>query len=309
MHVNTPSDDALPLRLSTPVREAFASHRPIVALETTLITHGLPAPHNLETAQALAERVRENEAEPAFIAVVDGIVRIGLELDELATFANDSPVKASRRDLSTLIAARRSGATTVAATMACAALAGIAIFATGGIGGVHAGGEHTLDVSADLVELGRTPVAVVCSGAKSILDLPRTLEFLETQGVPVIGYRTDELPAFYLRETGLKLASRLDSVELVARAIRANRQLEGGGLVVANPIPDGFAVDRCLHDSWLEQAHAEAQAQHISGSAVTPWVLRRLFELSDGRTLDANIALLLENAALGAKISAALHTS
>jgi len=303
MHRNQTFHDKLPLRISESVRDALADGRPVVALETTVITHGLPAPHNLETAHAMAQCILENDAQPAFIAVIDGTIRIGIEFDELTRFADSSPLKASRRDLAALIASRGNGATTVAATMACAALARIDVFATGGIGGVHTDGHNTFDISADLVELGRSPVAVVCSGAKSILDLPRTLEFLETQGVPVIGYKTEELPAFYLRATGLKLQASFDSVEHIARAIRMNKLLGGGGLVVANAIAKQHALDPDLHEMWLVQAHTEAQSARIVGSAVTPWVLKRLFELSCGRTLHANIALLVDNAALAAKIA------
>ena len=303
MHRNQNFHDKLPLRISESVRDALADGRPVVALETTVITHGLPAPHNLETAHAMAQCILENDAQPAFIAVIDGTIRIGIEFDELTRFADSSPLKASRRDLAALIASRGNGATTVAATMVCAALAGIDVFATGGIGGVHTDGHNTFDISADLVELGRSPVAVVCSGAKSILDLPRTLEFLETQGVPLIGYKTEELPAFYLRATGLKLQASFDSVELIARAIRMNKLLGGGGLVVANAIAKQHALDPDLHEMWLVQANTEAQSARIVGSAVTPWVLKRLVELSCGRTLHANIALLVDNAALAAKIA------
>lgn len=290
------------------IAEAQAAGRAVVALETTLIAHGLPHPDNLETAMALDGIVRREGAVPAFIGLLDGRIRIGLTREELARFAEgkEEVRKVSRRDLAWCLATGEAGATTVAGTMICAALAGIRVFATGGIGGVHPGWQQVLDVSADLDELGRTPVAVVCAGAKSILDLANTLEFLETRGVPVVGYGTDEFPAFYCRESGLDLMFRVDSPEEAARLMAAQWSLGlQGGLVLANPIPVDAALDRAEMAAWVGQATAEAVREGVGGKDLTPYLLARIAELSGGRSMAANIALLRHNAALAARVAKA----
>lgn len=290
------------------VAAARQERRPIVALESTVITHGLPYPANLETAVALEEAVRDGGAAPATIAVLHGVLHVGLtaeQLDYLATRPEGSVRKCSRRDLPIALARGEDAATTVAGTMIVAHLAGIPLFATGGIGGVHRG--HPFDVSADLTELGRTPVTVVCSGAKSILDLPLTLEVLETNGVPVIGYGTDELPAFFSRQSGLGVDVRMDTPEEVAAAIRARQALGlESGLLVTAPVPEEAAFDEQAAEALIAQATAEADAAGIQGKAATPWLLRRVSELSDGRSLRANVALLRNNGAVAAAIACAL---
>lgn len=290
------------------IAEAQAEGRAIVALETTLIAHGLPHPENLETAMALDGIVRREGAVPAFIGLLDGRIRIGLSREELARFAagEEEVRKVSRRDLAWCLATGEAGATTVAGTMICAALAGIRVFATGGIGGVHPGWQQVLDVSADLEELGRTPVAVVCAGAKSILDLPNTLEWLETRGVPVVGYGTGEFPAFYCRESGLDLMFRVDSPEEAARLMAAQWSLGlRGGLVLANPIPAEVALDRAEMAAWVGQATADAAREGVGGKDLTPYLLARIADLSGGRSMAANIALLRHNAALAARVAKA----
>lgn len=290
------------------VAEALAEGRPVVALETTVIAHGLPAPHNLETARRLDACLRAAAVVPAPIGVLDGRVVVGLDAKELARFA-DAPevMKVGRRDLGPCLAGGGLGATTVSATLYCAARAGIAVFATGGIGGVHRGGGDSLDVSADLVELARHPVAVVCAGAKAILDLPRTLEVLETQGVPVIGYGSDHFPAFYCRESGLTLDTRADDAAAAAAILRAQWDLGmTGGAVVAVPPPAEAALDPATVEAWIGAALAEAEAAGIRGKAVTPFLLRRLDAASGGRTVAANVALLENNARVAAELAAAL---
>ncbi len=293
--------------LSPAVRDALAEERAVVALESTAIAHGLPWPRNLETAAAMAAAVRAAGAEPATVALIEGRVRIGLSLAELELIATAEEVaKVSRRDFGPVLAAGGLGATTVAGTLVAAGRAGIAIFATGGIGGVHVDGQNSFDVSADLVELGRQPVALVASGAKSVLDLPRTLEVLETQGVPVIGYGCDEVPAFYKRSSGLAALARADGPESAARMARAHWAVGlGSGLLFGNPLPPERELDAERLDAWTAQANREAVEQAVSGKAVTPFVLRRLFELSDGATLEANIALLIDNARVGGEIARA----
>ncbi len=290
------------------VAAALSAGRPVVALESTIISHGMPWPQNAETALAVQAEVRAHGAVPATTAVVDGRLVAGLndaQIERVARAGTATP-KASRRDLPLLIAQGRSGTTTVAATMIIAAAAGIRVFATGGIGGVHRGAERTMDVSADLLELARTPVAVVCAGAKSILDLPLTLEVLETHGVPVLGYRTDALPAFFCRDSGLKLDARLDSPEAIARVMRAQWAAGlGGGLLVCNPIPEAHALPRALVDAAITTALAEAAQQGIAGKAVTPFLLARVNALTGGDSLAANIALVLNNARLAAQVAAA----
>ncbi len=290
------------------VAAALAEGRPVVALETTVIAHGLPAPRNLEAARAMERALREAGAVPAAIGLLDGKVRVGLTPDETTHLAAAADVaKVSLRDLAPVLAQGSAGATTVAATMACAARAGIRMVATGGIGGVHRGGARSLDVSADLSELARSPVAVVCSGAKAILDLPRTLEVLETNGVPILGYGTDEFPAFFARNSGLRLEARVDTPEAAAAVMRAQWALGPmAGLLVAVPPPEDAAVEAGALEGWIAHALAEAAAGAVTGKAVTPFLLARLAELSQGRTLEANLALLENNARVAGRIAAAL---
>ena len=290
------------------VAEAVAAGAPVVALESTVIAHGLPRPRNLETALRLEALVREAGAVPATIGVMAGRVVVGLSTTEVEALADaDAVTKVSRRDLAAVVAGGAMGATTVAATMIAAAAAGIAVFATGGIGGVHRGGEASLDVSADLAELARTPVAVVCAGAKAILDVPRTLEVLETQGVPVVGFGTDRFPAFYVRDSGLAVAARVDSADAAAAVIAAHRRLGlGGGLVIANPPPAAQAMAASEVEALIAAALAAADAAGVHGKDVTPFLLDQLARASNGRTLETNIALLEDNARLGARIAIAL---
>jgi len=293
---------------SAEVAAARAENRPLVALESTIITHGMPWPRNLSTARAVEDAVRAVGAVPATLAVLEGQVHIGLEPAALEQLAQASGVaKLSRADLAFAMANGQTGATTVAATMILAAAAGIKVFATGGIGGVHRGAENSFDISADLTELARTPVTVVAAGAKAILDIPKTLEVLETQGVPVIGYQCDAFPGFWMRDSGHTAPLRADSPDQIARAIRARASLGlGGGHLVANPIPPEAEINAAEMMPFVEQALAEAEAQQISAKAVTPFLLDRIFHLTDGRSLEANIALVLNNARLGAELSKAL---
>ncbi|MFZ9198496.1 MAG: pseudouridine-5'-phosphate glycosidase [Paracoccaceae bacterium] len=296
---------SLPLRFSPQVAKARAEGTALVALESTIITHGMPFPQNVETARAVEAEVRAHGAVPATIAVMGGQIHIGLteaELDQLGQAK--SVAKLSRADLAACLAMGGMGATTVAATMICAHLAGIKVFATGGIGGVHRGAESSFDISADLMELAQTPVTVVAAGAKAILDLPKTLEVLETQGVPVIGFGQDEFPAFWSRRSGLKAPLRMDRAEDIAAAHRLRGVLGlPGGQLVANPIPltDEIALD--VIGPVIEAALEEAQARGIAAKAVTPFLLNRIFELTEGRSLAANIALVLNNARLASAIA------
>ncbi|MGC9418222.1 MAG: pseudouridine-5'-phosphate glycosidase [Rhodovulum sp.] len=296
----------LPLVFAPEVAAARRAGAPLVALESTIITHGMPWPRNLETARAVEDEVRAAGAVPATIAVMGCAIRVGLDdegLDELAR-ARDV-AKLSRADLAAALAAGRTGSTTVAATMICAHLADIEVFATGGIGGVHRGAETSFDISADLRELARTPVTVVAAGAKAILDLPKTLEVLETLGVPVIGYRTEDFPAFWSRTSGLPVPLRMDSADQVAAAHRMRARLGlGGGQLVANPIPEGDEIPRAEIAPVVERALADTA--HLSAKAVTPALLARIFELTEGRSLSANIALVRNNARLAAAIARAL---
>ncbi len=291
------------------VAQAQAEGRPVVALESTIITHGMPYPQNLETAQRVEAEVRAAGAVPATIAVMDGRIRVGLDadlLEALASTPGTKVMKLSRADLAACLATGRTGATTVAATMICAELAGIATFATGGIGGVHRGAENSFDVSADLQELARTPVTVVAAGAKAILDLPKTLEVLETLGVPVIAFGQDQLPAFWSRESGLAAPLRMDDPADIAASARIRRALGlAGGQLVVNPIPPEAEIPREVMIPVVEQALAEADAQGIAAKAVTPFLLQRIYELTEGNSLEANIALVLNNARLAARIAAA----
>jgi pseudouridylate synthase len=297
------------LRMAPDVAAAVKAGKPVVALESTIITHGMPYPENVRTAREVEAVVRAGGAVPATIAVFDGAVRVGLSDVELETLGQAKDVmKLSRADLAFAVSAGRTGSTTVAATMICAHLAGIQVFATGGIGGVHRGVEQTLDISADLDEFARTPVAVVCAGAKALLDLPRTLEYLETRGVPVVCYRSDEFPAFWSRSSGLPAPLRLDQPAEIAAFMRARKGLGlDGGLVVANPIPAAAEIPAAEIESLVRQAIREADGKGITGKAVTPYLLGRMLKLSGGRSLPANITLVKNNAALAADIAAALR--
>jgi pseudouridine-5'-phosphate glycosidase len=290
------------------VSDALAANRPVVALESTIITHGMPFPANVETAREVEKVVRDNGAVPATIAILNGRIRIGLSDGELDLLGKATDVvKASGRDLGAALARGGSAGTTVSATMLVAAMAGIRVFATGGVGGVHRGAEETFDISADLTELGRTEVTVVCAGVKSILDIPKTLEFLETQRVPVYAFGTDAFPAFYTRDSGMKADHRFDDVERLARAIVLHSALgTGTGVLVANPIPAAEALEPAFIDKIIADAVAEAKQRGISRKEVTPFLLQRLYELTGGTSLKANIALVKNNAALGARIAAAL---
>jgi pseudouridylate synthase len=297
------------ISLSEEVRIAKEQGKPIVALESTIISHGMPYPQNVQTAREVEQIIRDNGAVPATIAIVDGKIKIGLSDEELEMFGKSSDVaKASRRDLAYLIATKKLGATTVAATMICAEAAGIHIFVTGGIGGAHRGAENTMDISADLEELGQTNVAVICAGAKSILDLGLTMEYLETKGVPVIGYQTDVLPAFYTRKSDFEVNVRADDVETIASTLKVKWDLNlKGGAVIANPIPEEFAMDEKVITSVIESALKEAEEKHISGKNVTPFLLGKVKELTEGKSLDANIALVKNNAVVGAKIAVSFN--
>ena len=294
----------LPLILSPEVREAKAGGQAVVALESTIITHGMPFPQNVETAALVEEDIRAGGAVPATIAVMGGRIHVGLTADELEKLGRATGVmKLSRADLAVCLAAGGVGATTVAATMICAQLAGISVFATGGIGGVHRGAGDTFDISADLTELSRTPVAVVSAGAKAILDLPLTLEWLETLSVPVVGYGTAEFPAFYSRSSGLPLHIRCDTPEEVAGLLAAQWQLGSAGVLVANPIPAEHEIQAEEIAPVITDAVHEAQRRQVVGKAVTPFLLARLAEVTAGRSLASNIALVKNNARVAARIA------
>ncbi|MBK5934115.1 pseudouridine-5'-phosphate glycosidase [Rhodovulum imhoffii] len=295
----------IPLTFSPEVTEARRTGAPVVALESTIITHGMPYPQNLQTARQVEQTVRDAGAVPATVALMEGRIHVGLDaarLERLASAADAA--KISRADLAACLATGRTGATTVAATMICAHLAGIAVFATGGIGGVHAGAETSFDISADLHELAQTPVTVVAAGAKAVLDLARTLEVLETLGVPVVGYRTGDFPAFWSRRSGLSAPLRMDSAREIAAAhlMRARLGLAGGQLV-ANPIPPEAEIPQDVMIPLIARALADAKTENIAAKAVTPFLLSRIFTLTGGRSLDANIALVLNNARLAAEIA------
>jgi len=294
-------------KLSREVAQALAAGGPVVALESTIITHGMPYPANLETALAVEDVVRENGAVPATIAVIDGELRAGLERAELEALAQaKGVVKASGRDLAVAMVRKQSAGTTVSATMLLADLAGIDIFATGGVGGVHRGAEQSFDISADLTELGRTKTAVVCAGVKSILDIAKTLEYLETQRVPVIAYGTDEFPACFTRTSGFKADHRLDAAEEIASAMHLHHTLgTGTGLLIANPIPEEAALSNAFIDGTIADAVREAEERGIGRKELTPFLLARINELSKGESLKANIALVKNNAALAARMAVA----
>ena len=297
------------LKVSEEVSSAIHENRPVVALESTIISHGMPYPRNVETALKVESIVREKGAVPATICIIGGRLTVGASADEIEYLGKEGlkVTKASRRDLPVLLSKGMDGATTVATTMIGASLAGISVFATGGVGGVHRGAEVTMDISADLEELANTNVMVVCAGCKSILDLKLTLEYLETKGVPVIGYGTDELPAFYTDKSGLKVDYRLDTPEEVASAFRCKRTLGlQGGMLVTNPIPKQYAMDPDEINATIEKAVKDADALGIHGKALTPYLLDHIQKLTGGRSLESNIHLVCNNAALAAKIACAM---
>ena len=292
------------VKLSKEVSEAISEGKPVVALESTIISHGMPYPKNVVTALECEETARNNGAVPATCAIIGGELCAGLTRDEIEYLgkAGTRVTKVSRRDIPIIAARKLDGATTVAGTMIIAAAAGISVFATGGIGGVHRGAEKTMDISADLEELARTNVAVVCSGAKSILDIGLTLEYLETKGVPVIGYGTDELPAFYTRRSGFGVDYRVDSPEELATMFKAHLALGmKGGMLVTNPIPEEYAMDKAVIDAAIEQALSDAKAAGIHGKETTPFLLAKVVELTGGDSLESNIRLVLNNATVAAK--------
>ena len=297
------------LDVAPEVAQALAEGRPVVALESTIISHGMPYPKNVQTALLVEQTIRDNGAVPATIAIIGGRLKAGLSTEEIEYLGRTgrAVAKASRRDLPALVARGADGATTVATTMIIAHMAGIRIFATGGIGGVHRGAELTMDISADPEELAQTPVMVVCAGAKSILDLGLTLEYLETKGVPVIGYGTEELPAFYTRKSGFGVDYRVDSPAELAAVYAAQRELGyKGGMLVTNPIPEEYAMDKAVIDAAIEQALAEAKAQGVHGKETTPFLLARVVALTGGNSLESNIQLVLNNARLASLTAAAL---
>ena len=296
------------LDVAPEVAEAIAAGKPVVALESTIISHGMPYPQNVETALKVEEIIRANGAIPATIAILGGRLKAGLTPEEIEYLGKQGQkvTKASRRDLSVLVAQGADGATTVATTMMIAHMAGIKLFATGGIGGVHRGAETTMDISADLEELGQTDVMVVCAGAKAILDLKLTLEYLETKGVPVLGYQTQELPAFYTRTSGLKVDYQVDSPEMLAKILKTQHDLGlHGGILVTNPIPEQYSMDADAINAVIDQAIAEAQEKGIHGKETTPFLLAKVKEITGGDSLEANIQLVFNNAKLAAQTAAA----
>ena len=297
------------LDISPEVSAALAAGKPVVALESTIISHGMPYPQNVKTALEVEQIIRDNGAVPATIAIIGGRLKAGLTPEEIEYFGKKGPeiAKASRRDLPVLVARGQDGACTVTTTMMIAHMADIGVFATGGIGGVHRGAETTMDISADLEELGQTPVMVICAGAKSILDLGLTLEYLETKGVPVIGYGTDELPAFYTRTSGFGVDYRLDTPAELAAAFHAQRAMGlKGGMLVTNPIPEEYSMDPAVINKAIDQAIAECQAQGVHGKATTPFLLARVKDLTGGDSLGSNIQLVFNNARLAARTAAEL---
>lgn len=299
------------LTISKEVQEALNNNKPVVALESTIISHGMPYPRNVEVALSVEKTIREHGAIPATIGIIDGNPIIGMTPEEIEQFGKKQGIlKASRRDLPVIFAKKQWAATTVSATMILAHEAGIKIFVTGGIGGVHRGAETTFDISADLQELAKTDVTVICAGAKAILDLPLTMEYLETMGVPVLGYQTSELPAFYTRESGLSVDYRVDSPKEIADIIHEkNAHKYSGGILVTNPIPKEFAMDKNIIDIAINEALLDADKQGIKGKAVTPFLLKRIVELTEGKSLDSNVELVLNNAKLGAEIAEELSNN
>ncbi|MEG0132812.1 MAG: pseudouridine-5'-phosphate glycosidase [Clostridium sp.] len=296
------------LNINPEVENALKEGKPVVALESTIISHGMPYPKNVETALKVESIIRENGAVPATIAILDGVLKVGLTKDEVE-FLGKTPgvLKTSRRDIPFIVANKLHGATTVATTMIIAALAGIKVFATGGIGGVHRGAEHTMDISADLEELGMTDVAVICAGCKSILDIGLTREYLETKGVPVVGFQTEELPAFYTRKSGFKVDYKADNEEVIARALKSKWDLGlKGGMVVANPIPEEFEMDYDTINNAIDAAVKEADEKGIKGKESTPFLLGKVKEITGGSSLESNIQLVFNNAKVGARIAVEL---
>ncbi len=293
------------LIISDKVKEAKYENRPVVALESTVITHGMPYPENIKTAKELEEIITTLGAVPATIAILGGKIKVGISKEEIELLAQEEKVeKVSRRDLPQVVAQGKYGSTTVAATMIIAHRAGIEFFVTGGIGGVHRGGENNFDISADLTELGRTPITVISAGAKAILDLELTLEKLETEGVPIIGYRTSEFPAFYSSSSGIKLKTRVDTPQDIAKIVRARNELKlNNGILVVNPIPEEFEIPYSQIEPEIKKAVAEAREQEISGFSLTPFLLDRIKEISAGESLKVNIELLKNNARLGARLA------
>ena len=296
------------IRINEEVKKALAEGRPVIALESTIISHGMPYPQNVETALSVERIVREHGAVPATIGIIEGTGVVGMTPEEIEAFGKRGMAipKVSRRDLPVILAEGSWGATTVATTMIYAAEAGIEFFVTGGIGGVHRGAELTFDVSADLEELGRTNVTVICAGAKAILDLPKTLEVLETKGVPVLGYQTKELPAFYTRTSGLKVDYELKDAEDAAKIIKAKRDFGlNGGILITNPIPEEYSYNADEINAVITEAVAEAETKGIQGKEITPFLLARIAEMTGGRSLEANIRLVFNNAAVGSEIAKA----
>ena len=296
------------LKIGHHVEAALEQGKPVVALESTIITHGMPFPQNLEMAQTVEDVIVANGAVPATIALMDGMMIAGVVGDDLERLAREghTAAKASRRDMAAILAKGQMAGTTVATTMQISAMAGISVFATGGIGGVHRGAEETFDISADLDELSKTQVAVVCAGAKSLLDIPKTLEVLESRGVPVVGFGTDAFPAFYVRDSGFPVDHRFDSANEIAEMLALQWELNMGGVLVANPIPQEFEMDAEAIEARIQEAISQAEQQNVSRKDLTPFLLQRIFELTEGKSLVANIALVKNNAAVAAKIAVAL---
>ena len=295
------------VRVNPEVQKALDENRPVVALESTIISHGMPYPQNVETALAVEKIIRENGAVPATIGIIDGVGVVGMTPEEIEEFGKRKGIlKVSRRDLPVVMSKKLWGATTVATTMIFAAKAGVEVFVTGGIGGVHRGAQQTFDISADLQELAHTNVTVVCAGAKAILDLPLTLEYLETFGVPVLGYKTDELAAFYTTHSGLKLDYQMDSAEEIAAAIQFKREMGlDGGILISNPIPEEYAMDPEEMNYHIDKAIAEMEAKGIHGKESTPFLLATIKEATKGKSLDSNIQLVFNNARVGSAIASA----
>jgi pseudouridine-5'-phosphate glycosidase len=294
------------LEIAPEVADALKEHRPVVALESTIISHGMPYPKNVQTALTVEKVVRENGAVPATISIIKGKLKVGMSEKEISYFGEKglAVAKASRRDVPVLVAAGEDGATTVAATMIIANLAGISVFCTGGVGGVHRGAENTMDISADLDELARTPVLVVCAGVKSILDIGLTLEYLETKGVPILGYQTDEFPAFFTRQSGFKVYYRIDTPKEVAAVLKVKNDLSmQSGMLVANPIPEKYAMDYEYINSKINEALEKANQLNIAGKDITPFLLDAIQKSTAGQSLEANIKLVCNNAALAAEIA------
>ena len=293
------------MKINPEVIKALKENRPVVALESTIISHGMPYPKNVETALLVEKTILDNGAVPATIGIIDGEPIVGMTHEEIEEFGKRKGIlKASRLDLPVIYAKKLWAATTVAATMIIAAQAGIEVFVTGGIGGVHRGANETMDISADLQELAKTNVAVICAGAKAILDLPLTMEYLETMGVPVLGYQTEELPAFYTRESGLKVNYKVDAPKEIALIMKEKKEnVLNGGILITNPIPQEYALDKKVIDKAIEEALNKAEQQGIKGKAVTPFLLKTIVELTDGESLESNIKLVLNNAVLGAQIA------